>query len=297
MPVKYDLRVLEYVLAIAREGSVSAAARHLNVTQPTISRQLRELEKRLGTQLFERGRRGLTLTAAGNAFAGRATRVLAEADSVLDDVRRAERGLAGRITIGFTGSAINGPLGNALARIRRVLAGVELNLVESFDDADLTAGLIDKRYDVAVQRLPGHDVRLSSRLWVQEPLSLFVPQKHPLAKRRPPVDVEILESIPLIIWPRDSSARAYDEVISICQHAGVVPRIAAEARTVQTMLALVAAGFGGAVMTDSYSVLKRDGVVALPLARTLTALHLGWRTGDTNPVLPRLMEILVPASE
>jgi DNA-binding transcriptional LysR family regulator len=292
LEVWMDLRLLGYVVAIAEEGSVSAAARRLHLTQPTLSRQLRELERRLGAELFYREGRGLAPTPAGQALVRRATTVLAEAEGALEDVRLAAQGMAGRLTVTFAGSGINGPLGGALGRVRRELPRVDLRLVESFNDAEMSTGVLEGRCDIAIQRLPMRDARLTTRAWWREPLTLFLPAGHPLAHPSEPAPLSTLGQIPLVIWPRDVSSRSYDEIIALCHRADVVPRIGAEGRSVQTLLALVAAGFGAAVMADSHRALRRVGVAARPLADTTTTLYLVWRTADANPLVERFREVL-----
>lgn len=287
-----DLRLLGYVVAIAEEGSISGAARRLHLTQPTLSRQLRELERRLGAELFERQGRGITPTAAGRVLVARATTVLAEARATLEDIRLAGEGLAGRLTVTFAGSGINGPLGGALGRLRRELPRVELRLEESFNDAEMSGGVLDGRCDIAVQRLPSRDARLATRAWWHEPLSLFMPAAHPLAHVGGPAPLTALGQIPLVVWPREVSPHSHDEIIALCNQAGVVPRIGAHGRSVQTVLALVAAGFGAAVMPDSHRALRRVGVRARPLAGTSTTLYLVWRADDRNPLLERFRAVL-----
>ena len=287
-----DLRLLGYVVAIAEEGSVSGAARRLHLTQPTLSRQLRELERRLGVELFTREGRGLAPTPAGEALVRRAASVLAEAEGALEDVRLAAQGMTGRLTVTFSGSGINGPLGGALGRVRRELPRVDLRLVESFNDTEMSEGVLDGRCDVAVQRLPMRDARLATRAWWREPLTLFLPAGHPLAHGREPAPLSALGQIPLVIWPRDVSPRSYDEIIALCHHAGVVPRVGAEGRSAQTLLALVAAGFGAAVMPDSHRALRRVGVTARPLADTSTTLHVVWRADDASPLVERFRAVL-----
>jgi len=287
-----DLRLLGYVIAIAEEGSVSGAARRLQLTQPTLSRQLRDLERRLGAELFARSGRGLHPTPAGEALLRRARRMLADAEAAVSDVRLASAGKIGRLTVGFAGSGINGPLGDALGRLRTELPDIDLALVELFDDAEMAAGVLDGSLDVAVQRLPVRDPRLAARVWTREPLTLFLPAAHPLATTREPAPVCVLGEIPLVLWPREAAPHAHDEIISLCHRAGIVPRVGARGRTVQTILALVAAGFGAAVMADSYRVLHREGVRPRPLAGTNTTLHLVWRDGDTSPLLARFMTAL-----
>lgn len=287
-----DLRTLGYVVAIAEEGSVSGAARRLRLTQPTLSRQLRELERRLGTELFVREGRGLTPTAAGKALVKRASTVLAEAAAALEDVRLAAQGLTGRVTVTFAGSGINGPLGGALGRLRRELPRVDLRLEESFNDAEMSDGVLDGRFDIAVQRLPSRDARLATRPWWNQPLTLFLPSAHPLAHAPGPAPLTALGRIPLVVWPREASPHSHDEILALCDQAGVVPRIGARGRSVQTVLALVAAGFGGAVMADSHRALRRVGVTPRPLAGTNTTLYLVWRAGETDPLVHRFRDTL-----
>ena len=287
-----ELRVLGYVVAIAEEGSISAAARRLHLTQPTLSRQLKELERHLGTELFTREARGLAPTAAGAALARRASSVLAEADAALEDVRLAAEGRSGRLTVTFAGSGINGPLGGMLGRLRRELPRVELRLEESFSDTEMSTGVLDGRFDIAVQRLPIRDPMLTTEAWWHEPLTLFMPSSHPLAHGKGPAPLEALGQIPLVLWPRETSPHSYDEILALCRRAEVTPRIGAEGHSVQTVLALVAAGFGAAVLTDSHRALRRLGVTARPLAGTKTTLHLVWRTTDHNPLIARFRHLL-----
>lgn len=287
-----DLRLLGYVVAIAEEGSVSGGARRLGLTQPTLSRQLRDLERRLGTGLFERDGRRLVPTAAGTALVRRAAVLLAEAEAAVEDVRLAADGRSGRLTVAFAGSGINGPLGAALGRVRRELPRVVLRLEESFSDTEMSAGVLDGRFDIAVQRLPMRDTRLATRAWWQEPLSLFVPDGHPLAHAGEPAPLAALGQIPLVLWPREVSPQSYDEILALCGQASVVPRVGAEGRSVQTVLALVAAGFGAAVMSDSHRALRRVGVTPRPLAGTRTTLHLVWRASDRNPLVERFRQVL-----
>lgn len=290
-----ELRILGYVVAIAEEGSISGAARRLRLTQPTLSRQLKELERRLGTELFTREGRGLVPTAAGAALVRRATNVLAEAEAALEDVRLAAEGRSGRITVTFAGSGINGPLGGILGRLRRELPRVELRLEESFSDTEMSQGVLDGRFDIAVQRLPMRDPRLAGQAWWSEPLTLFMPSAHPLAHAAGPAPLEVLGQIPLVLWPRETSPHSYDEILALCRHAEVTPRIGAEGHSVQTVLALVAAGFGAAVMPDSHRVLRRLDVTARPLAGTKTTLHLVWRANDRNPLIERFRSVLADA--
>ncbi|MFI7132018.1 LysR family transcriptional regulator [Nonomuraea sp. NPDC050153] len=287
-----ELRLLTYVVTIEEEGSLSGAARRLHMTQPTLSRQLRELERQVGGALFLRTGRGLRPTPAGEALVRRARTVLAEAQAALDDARLAGQGLSGRFTVTFAGSGINGPLGAALGRLRRELPRVDLRLQESFNDAEMSDAVLSGQCDLAVQRLPARDARLTTQVWWHEPLTLFLPAGHPLAYGPEPAPLTALGQIPLVIWPREVSPRSYDEIIALCHQAAVVPRVGAEGRSSQTLLALVAAGFGAAVLADSHRALRRVGVTPRRLAGTTTTLHLVWRADNTGPLLRRVRDTL-----
>jgi DNA-binding transcriptional LysR family regulator len=287
-----EMRMLRYVVAIADCGTVAAAADRLHVTQPTLGRQLRDFERRLGAELFTRENRRMTPTPAGAALLVRARAILGAADDTEREVREIAAGRQGRLTVTFAGSSINGPLAAALATFRRRLPGVELRLVESFNDSEMSAGVLDGRYDLAVQRLPAADQRLATWLWWQEPLSLYLPADHALARGDGPLPLAALGEVPLLLWPREASPHSYDEILDLCRRAGVTPAVAAEGRTVQTLLALVAVGLGAAVLADSFRVLNRRGVTARPLDGAVTANLLVWRAGDGNPLIGRFREVI-----
>jgi LysR family transcriptional regulator, benzoate and cis,cis-muconate-responsive activator of ben and cat genes len=292
MPAAYSLPALANVVAVAEHGSLSEAARRLHMTQPTLSRQIAALERRVGVPLFERRAGGAVPTAAGEAFARRAGSVLREAELIEADVRLAATGQIGRLVVAFAGSAVNGPLGRALARCRRELPGIELVLVEEFDDELLTDGVRDGHFDIAVQRLPVVDPALATEALAPEPLSVFLAADHPQARGSGSLPVEALKDMPLVLWPRGSAPSAYDEVFAVCRAHGVTPTVAAVGRTVQTILALVAAGFGASVMADSYRVLQRRGVAVRPLAGVTTTQHVVWRAEDAGAALERFRAIM-----
>jgi DNA-binding transcriptional LysR family regulator len=292
-PEVVDLRTLGYVVAMFEEGSLGAAARRLNLTQPTLSRQLRELERRVGAELFVREARGMLATPVGRTLYRRAVALLAEAQSAMDELQLAVRGMSGSLTLAFSGAGINGPLGRILRPLRRELHDVDLQLVEVFDDVEMSEGVATETYDVAVHRLPSHDKRIETHVWTREPLCLFLPTSHRMASTRSPIALTQLDEVPLVLWARDASPRSYDEVLALCRRAGVHVRIESQgARSAQAILALVAAGVGAAVMADSYHVLRREGVTSRPIIGAETTLYMSWRVEDPNPVLRRFLAVV-----
>ncbi len=265
MPFGYDLRLMNYICSIAEVGSISRAAGRLNVSQPSLTRQLRDLENRLDTPLFERTGQGVRVTSAGKTFVCRSREILRSVDALDQEVRAVAAGYAGTLRLGFVGSAINGPLGPGIMRLRTELPHAELVLREAFDDRELMSLVRDGDLDIAVHRLPIRDPSLTSSPWASEPLSVFFREDLPLAAPETPLPLSNLEGLDLILWPRGSAPQAYDEVMGLYQRAGAVPRTVATAHTVQTILALVACGVGVAIMADSYRKLRRAGVRSRPL--------------------------------
>ncbi|MFK4086314.1 LysR substrate-binding domain-containing protein [Kribbella sp. NPDC020789] len=286
-----ELRLLSYVVAVADAGSFAQAADALHITQPTLSRQLRDLERRLGAKLFTRENRRTVPTAAGAALVERSRVLLANAAAAEQQVRDIAAGRRGRLTLTFAGSGINGPLAGSLAAFRAALPDVTLDLVESFDDTAMSAAVLDGKADIAVQRLPAADVQLVTRLWWQEPMTAFLPADHALARSSAELRPAELGQVPLVIWPRTESPQSYDEIMAIFRIAGATPVIGAEARTVQTLLALAAAGFGAAVLADSFRVLGRDGVTPRTIQGTATRMFLVWRRDTPNPLVQRFVDV------
>ncbi|MFI5730980.1 LysR family transcriptional regulator [Kribbella sp. NPDC051587] len=291
-----ELRLLSYVVAVAEAGSVAQAADALHITQPTLSRQLRDLERRLGAKLFTRENRRTVPTAAGAALVERARVLLANAAAAEQQVRDIAAGRRGRLTLTFAGSGINGPLAGALAAFRATLPDVTLNLVESFNDAAMSTAVLDGEADIAVQRLPAADVQLVTRLWWHEPMTAFLPAGHALAQSTGEIKAAELGQVPLVIWPREESSQSYDEIMMIFRTADATPVIGAEARTVQTLLALASAGFGAAILADSFRALGRYGVVPRTIKGTSTRMYLVWRRDNPNPLVEQFLRSVSPAN-
>ncbi|WP_028936419.1 LysR family transcriptional regulator [Pseudonocardia spinosispora] len=286
-----ELRLLAYVVAVADAGSVAGAAEALHITQPTLSRQLRDLERRLGARLFVREPRRTIVTPAGAALVARARVLLDGAAAAEREVREVAAGRRGRLVLTFAGSGINGPLADALARFRAAMPRVTLTLAESFDDTAMSEGVAEGDYDIAVQRLPAADPRLRTLHWWQEPMTAFLPADHELARSADELAPSELARVPLVVWPRAESPQSYDEIMAIYRAGGVAPTIAAEARTVQTLLALASVGFGAAILADSFRALGRHGVVARTVRGTTTRISLVWHRDTLNPLVARFIDI------
>ena len=149
-----DLRLLRYFLAVAEESHLTKAAARLGIRQPPLSQQIRVLEQELGVTLFHRLPRGMELTESGRALLDDARNIVALVDQAVEGVRRVSQGEAGRLTVGFTGSAAFHPfVPSVIRRFRETAPNVRLVLEES-STGELMEAVGAGRVDVAFIRGP-----------------------------------------------------------------------------------------------------------------------------------------------
>lgn len=280
-----ELRHLRYFVAVAEELHFGRAARRLNVAQPPLSQQVRILEAELGVTLLLRTSRRVELTTEGRMFLEHASLVLLQAERAVKLTRAVKRGEAGRIAIGFVTSAVYALLPKILREYHRKFPDVEMSCHEMTPARQLAA-LRQREIDVAIVRLPVREENFSVMELSKERLLLALPTEHPRAGKSR-VRLRELAGDVFIMVPRPSAPGFYDALLNECRRAGFNPRVGHEANEWQTVLALVAAGLGVALVPESLRHWQRPGVVYLELSpRTGTvALELVWRTEAAQPLV------------
>lgn len=278
-----ELRHLRYFLALAEQLHFGHAAEQLGIAQPSLSRQIRELEDEVGVVLFERTSRQVRLSDAGRALVEEARRTLEQADRALLAARRGQRGEIGQLRIGFHPSAANGIMPEAIKRFAARYPEVELVLRELSTPEQVEA-LEDRRIDVAFLRLPFTHEWLTVEPVLTEPLVAVLPDEHPLA-RRDDVPLEALAQETFIFWPRSIGAAQLDEIIGICRAAGFSPRIRFHTTGMPALLGLVATGLAVSLQPQSICNLARRGVVTRPLQPPAPAVTFAV-VSRPAPVLP-----------
>ena len=273
-----ELRLLRAFGAVAEELHFGRAARRLYVSQPSLSRAVRELERALGVELFARTSREVRLTAAGEALSEELPRLFAEQERVLERAQRVGRGETGVLRVAFLASATNVLLPAVVRTFRNAFPAVALTLEETLDEAALE-GVLGRRFDVALVRSRRDDPRLAFERLLTEPLCLVVPADHRLARRRR-ARYEDIRQDGLILWPRKAAPESFDDVIEGCRRAGFSPTVVQETEGPYTILALVAAGVGVSVLAGSYEALRGDDVAFVPLAGRKTVLYAARLGGD-----------------
>lgn len=268
-----ELRHLRYFAAVVAERHFTRAAKTLGIAQPPLSQQIRQLEEEIGTPLFTRAPRGVTLTAAGEAFLPHAEAALREADRALVAARRVSRGDLGQIRIGFTSAASLNPLVPAvISAFRAAYADVDVRLVVEATNSLLTR-LSQDLIDVAfVRPTPAERELLRVTPLPAERLWIALPSGHALAARKR-LRLGDLRHEPFILYPRANGSLLYDAIIAACQHAGFSPRIVQEAPQMASIVSLVAAGVGVTLVPESVCQLRPAGVRYMRISgQTPTAL-------------------------
>jgi DNA-binding transcriptional LysR family regulator len=285
-----EMRHLRYFVAVAEECHFGRAAERLHMAQPPLSQQIRQLESALGVELFKRTTRKVELTPAGALLLERARRILADVEIAAVDVGRAERGELGRLAVGFTGSATYELLPRLAAALRSELPGVELELHgEMLTPAQVEALLVGT-LDVGLLRPPVGSPDLAVQVIRREPLVAVLPSDHPSARRRS-VRLGDLASEPFVSYPSHFRSVVHDAVEMACGKAGFSPIIVQEVGETATLVSIVAAGVGVALVPASVQHLQITGAVYRPLAGRAeeVALAIASRVDDPNPVVRQVL--------
>lgn len=259
----FELRHLRYFLAVAEELHFTRAARRLNIAQPPLSIQIRQLESLIGATLFVRNRRTVTLTPAGVALVDGARRTLAEAERSADAARRASSGEVQTLRVGFTDSAALSVLPAIVRRFSRDHPEVRLELTEDATQAQLDA-VEKERVDVALVRGPLSAKSLRTVVLLREPFIIALPAAHPLTNHRT-LSLQAVAKEPIVMFPRHLAPQFHDTVVGVFRRARLSLNVVQEAAEYQTITSLVAAGLGISIVPESVANLGRKGVVYRPL--------------------------------
>jgi len=280
-----DLRQLRYFVAVAEELHFSRAAERVGIQQPPLSLQIRQLETEIGTALFRRLSRGVELTESGALLLERARRILADVEQTKISVQSRARGETGRIRLGFAGAVYFQPLIPAMIRAyRKQYPGVTL-LPEQSNTRQLVTALHSGEIDVAFVRPPVSENEaegLGFELIVDEPMLVVLPRAHRFARKRS-VPLGALAGETFILYPRAFGPGLYDRIIAALQRAGFTPKLEG-GPTFDSMVHMVAAGFGVTLVPQSMQQIRAKGIVYLPIEGEgpSSSISLAYRRNDRS---------------
>lgn len=286
-----EIRHLRYFAAVAEQLHFGRAAQQLHISQPPLSQQIRSLEEEIGVQLLFRTKRRVELTEAGKVFLKEAQFILEHVNHAVQTAQRSSRGETGRLVVGFVMSASCSVLPEILRLFRERHPGVTLVLEEATTGGGIAA-IKEKKLHLCFVRVPIRDAALSMEIILKESLTLALPEGHRLS-RNGKVPLSKLADEPFVIFPRSHGPGFYDQIVACCHQAGFSPKVVQEASQMQTILSLVAAGIGVALIPESVQSLQREGVVYRPLHdRTpATGIAIARLGNSASPVMEHFVAV------
>jgi len=299
MPVVYygrasmfDLSQLRCFVAVAEELHFGHAAARLNMTQPPLSRQIQVLEHIVDAALLERSSRAVRLTAAGRSFLPEAKRILKLAETAAQTARRIAMGKTGSLKIGFTAAAAYGFLPDLIAALRTRLPDVDLSLKEMVS-ADQLEALSTGQLDVGLLRPPIARSEMMTRRVVAEALLAAVPTGHPL-EASDSVSIKAFDGEPFVMYSPFESRYFHDLLVAQFSRANILPRYVQHLGQIHSILAMVRAGLGAAIVPAAAANLNFSGVTLKPLMLRFPAsveLLMVWRRDSDNPMTGSLVDV------
>jgi DNA-binding transcriptional LysR family regulator len=299
-----DVRQLRHFAAVAETLHFGKAAERLGMTQPPLSQSIMTLERELGAPLFIRTKRSVALTPFGERWLAHVRTALDGVKALPEIARRLRDGEAGRLELSFVSTADYSILPNLVRRYALLYPDVEIALTEATSDVQIAA-LLDDKGNAGIIIPPANGEFPSSlayRKIVSERLIAAVPENW-IEQGRLALDEGMLSpaaviEAPLVVFPRRVAPAFHDLVMDYYASRGGRAHIVQEAIQMQTIISLVSAGMGIALVPASLRHLARTGVRYLDLQEGAPTLETGlvWRRGDTTPTLERFLEVAIKAT-
>lgn len=285
-----ELRTLESLVTLAEELHFGRAAERLFISQPALSKQIRNLEDEMGIILIERTQRHVALTSAGEVLVNHARSILGEVEASKVATMRAAQGKIGELTLSFTDSALYSFLPKVIRMFRQRYPDVDLKLFEG-SPAQQVEQVQSRVVDTAMTYFPVPS-DLCHKIVHEEAVIAVVPDDHRLA-HHDQISIQDLADQPFISHPPSLAPELHAQVVRQWETLGFRPNIVQEAASKQTIVSLVAAGIGVAMIPESLKALRRDGVTYLPLQEEFIFTTIAvWHPDNHNPTLTNFLAII-----
>jgi DNA-binding transcriptional LysR family regulator len=293
MGYQLELRHFNYFLAVAEELHFRQAAEKLFISQPGLSRQIKQMEEILGTSLFVRNKRKVSLTPAGEYLKSELEFILNHLEVTKKQLKSIGDGNLGEIRIGFLGSAMQNVIPDLLIKLKNKYAGIKANLEELSNNAQVNAVLRDK-LDVGFVRLARVPNGIELRPVFEDTFSIVLPKDHKLNSTSFNGLHQLAEES-FILFSQDYSPLYYDTVMSICEDEGFTPKISHKSVHAQTIFKLVENKLGIAIVPTSlqYGFQMDVKFIELKKISQRAVLSVIWKVDNRNPVLQHCIDLLL----
>ncbi len=292
MSNQLELRHIKYFLAVADELHFRKAAERLFISQPGLSRQIKQMEEQLGIQLFERHNRKVTLTEAGIYLKDEYQSITKSMDKVLNHAKLLHKGQEGELKIGYIGSAMHKIIPAFLLDIKKEFPNIHVNLQE-MDNQVQTSSILDQDIDIGFVRMDRVPRGVEIRPIYEETFSLVLPKDHAINKNNFK-DLSQLKDEPFIMFDSSYSPSYYEKVMQIFDEAGFSPIISHKSVKANTIYRLIENNFGAAVVPTSLQEGYDLGIQFIELTEIehRTTLQLVWSKMNQNPVLGNVLGLV-----
>lgn len=288
-----ELRHLKYFKTVAEELHFGRAARRLKMAQPPLSLQIRQLEEEMGVLLFHRTKRNVELSEEGKVFLEKVNQILENLDEAIETVRRLNRGEVGEIAVGFIATVAYGILPTIIKHYRHKYPEVHVEL-KQLTSAEQLKALKEETIQIAILSEPTDSEEINFEVIRKEPFVIALPKEHPLATETSPIELIRLANEPFIITGRKANQNHYDMVINSCYQEGFSPIIKQETEEMFTVLSLVAAGIGIALVPSSMQLLLQNDVVYRHIkdCKFNTVTAIAWISENRSPVVHTFIKLV-----
>jgi len=291
MGYQIDLRHYKYFLAVAEELHFKKAADKLFISQPGLSKQIREMERTLGYALFERNNRNVQLTKAGEYLKDEITLLMTQNEGVLRHAKHIAEGNEGEIHLGYVGSAVQKIIPKLLIKFRAQYPRIHF-ILQEMDNATQIDALLANQVDVGFIRLNEVPSTLSIRSVFQETFSLVLPKNHAVNFRNF-TSLNQLKDEQFIFFEKSYSPSYHEKVMSMFKDCGFYPNISHTSVHAATIYRLVENNFGVAIVPTSLKLGYQMNVKFIELTKIdqRAVLSIAWNKENRNPMLPHFLSV------
>jgi DNA-binding transcriptional LysR family regulator len=288
-----ELRHLRYFVSVAEALSFTKAAQQLHTAQPSLTRQIKDLENELGVRLLNRTKQQVTLTDDGRSFLADAKRLLAMAAETIESVRRLHSGETRALNVGYVSNLFHDLLPKTLASFHQAFPTISVNLFDlscgeqfrALEDGKLDLGFVGLHQPIALRGLEFRSIASYKTV-------VALPEDNPLAAK---TTIELKALAPMFfIGMSETSYPGYrDWLTKTCQSAGFAPKVLQDVDLERTMIHAVAARLGVALVPEQLKDLEHDNVLFRPLNPAVaTEGCIAWRNENSSGALRAYIEIV-----